>query len=226
MKMKNHPKSNKGIDTKSLVGWGLIMLKKLLAAGFICLFVVILGFARSGYAQEDECFQGRFYLYGEVANDSNVADPSYGHLIDTGLCGFVRCADNSNILVQLILAEEDSNDATNDNNIYFAIVDPCEKGSRGKFICAIDEFEIEDFMGTGYRAIVHGGNAVVTKHNKRDGSIVVKGKFLAGPEGSEGQDPHPETMLMFAHMHFVIFTVPVPCPPYDVRGCDPWKGED
>ncbi len=100
----------------------LIMLKKLLAAGFICLFVAVLGFARSGYAQPNgyECFQGKFYLYGEVANDSNgPADPAYEHLIDTGLCGFVRCSENGETLVQLILAEEDGNDTTNDNNIYF-----------------------------------------------------------------------------------------------------------
>ncbi len=97
------------------------MLKKLLAAVFVCLLVVVLGFARSGYAQqEDKCFKGRFYLYGEVANDSDEpADPAYEHLIDTGLCGFVRYSENGETLVQLILAEEDGNDTTNDNNIYF-----------------------------------------------------------------------------------------------------------
>ncbi len=71
-------------------------------------------------------------------------------------------------------------------------------------------------MGTGYTAVVHGGNAVVTKKDKRDGSIVVRGKFLAGPEGASGMS-YIGAQNVFAHMHFVIFADPIPCP--TIRGC-------
>ncbi len=64
-------------------------------------------------------------------------------------------------------------------------------------------------MGTGRTAIVHGGNAIVRKHNKHfGGGIIVRGKFLAGPEGSGGVDPVTDTVdivLMYAKMNFIIF---------------------
>ena len=74
-------------------------------------------------------------------------------------------------------------------------------------------------MGTEYTAIVHGGNAVVRKRDKHWGEgIVVRGEFLAGPEGDSLPNTYIGSQHMFAHMHFVIFADPlVECPPG--RGC-------
>ncbi len=76
----------------------------------------------------------------------------------------------------------------------------------GKFICEIADFMIPKFCGEceKYAAHVHGGNAVVKKYDTWGDRIVVKGKFLAGPNEAEGRQ-HPETLVMFAKMNFIIF---------------------
>ncbi len=209
---------------------GIIMLKKLLAAGFIFLFVIVLGFARSGYAREEcECYMGKFYLYGEVANgptkngdgdtdgDCYDPDPSYEHLQDTGYCGFIKICEGN--IVQLILAETDGDDKTNGDNIYFAIDSKCQM-ENGQFICSIEEFEIPEFCGK-YSALVHGGNAVVRKCNSFFGDgIIAKGKFLAGPNQDE-KDQEPGTLPMFAKMNFIIFADLMAECPTTRNGCNP-----
>ncbi len=74
-------------------------------------------------------------------------------------------------------------------------------------------------MGTGRTAIVHGGNAIVRKHNKHfGGGIIVRGKFLAGPDVSVDPVIDPlnrpdDALLMFTKMNFVIFADKVDCLP-------------
>jgi hypothetical protein len=194
------------------------MWKKLLASSFVCVFVVVLGFAQAGYASDEcQCYQGKMYLHGEWANFAEPFDPTYEGLSDRGDCAFVILCEKR--IHQLILRGEKS---------YFAIDYPCEIGSRGKQICSIDEFEFgydEPFY------LVHGGNAVVEKIRKSykgykgyKGSkgcnrLTVSGKFIAGPK--VGEDPHSglDETLFYAKAYFTIVAKPTDCPT-EGRGCD------
>jgi len=202
------------------------MLKKLIAISFVCLFVVVLGFAQAGYAIEEfKCYQGVGYIKGEWANYAEPWDPTYEYFYDKATCAFVKL-DNEKKIHQIILRGEGEDP-------YFAITDYCVDGARGKQICAIEEWE-RDTQNPD-RRIVHGGTAVITRLWLRYGKVyLLSGKFIAGPAPSNDLDNPREDeleedeyldrldMLFYTAAKFNIYHANrVECPPDNYRGCEP-----
>lgn len=205
------------------------MWKKLLSIIFVCLFVVVLGFAQAGYAQNDngyKCYQGRGIIKGEWANYAEPWDPTYEHFHDRVSCAFVKLDDEKNIHQIILRGEEE--------DPYFAVVIPCNEGARNKQICSIEEWE--RLTQTPDRLIVHGGNAIINNlWVHKDKLKFLSGKFIAGPAPTNALDRPPDSdgycpcddelgetdSLFYTSAYFNIYGAKsVDCPPDDDRGCE------